>query len=349
MFQKTFFVTVKNIIQETKDTITLIFHPSPHLLSYQAGQFITLNLTLNNELLDRSYSLCTSPQTDPFPAITIKRVQGGKVSNYLNDNIKVGDQLEIKPVAGNFVLPPKQTNPFTAIFIAGGSGITPILSMIKALLYQKNKNTALLIYASRNTENIIYKKTLEVLERLHPSRLKVIHNLSQPHSSWNGLKGRLTIPILKQLIQTNALQQKEVHYFLCGPKGLMELAHDALEELNINPTYVHQERFYTPTKEPIVTQAKTVTFHYQNEKNVCNIAPGQNILDLALENAIDIPFSCNSGTCNSCKAKCIKGKVNMLEDEGLSEEERKQGYVLTCVGFPATPEVELVIEDQEDR
>ncbi|MEM7173856.1 MAG: ferredoxin--NADP reductase [Bacteroidota bacterium] len=346
MQSPSFSLTVKSIVQETQDTITLVFEKSPYLLNYQAGAFITLFIPIGEEVLHRSYSLSTCVATDDFPAITIKRIPKGKVSNYLHDEIKVGDSIKAKGPKGNFVLPKKIRSAYQAVYIAGGSGITPIFSMIKSLLYQHPDSQVFLIYANRNQSNIIYAQALKKLALTYASRIQVVHILSQPTPEWQGLSGRLTSTLIRDLLRDKIMLSRKTDYFLCGPEGLMDVAYATLRGEGVDVGKIHQEKFKVALpKKPSAQQAKSLVIHYEGVAHSCKILPGETILDVALDKGIDIPFSCSSGMCNTCRAKCIKGKVDMLADEGLDEEEREAGYVLTCVGFPATEEVVIEVED----
>lgn len=345
MSQQFFLLTVKAIVEETEDTKTFVFKRSSYLEHYKAGQFITLMIPVGREVLYRSYSLCTSVYTDLLPAITIKRIPGGRVSNYLNDYLQVGDRLEVLPVAGRFVLPEDINQCYSAVFIAGGSGITPIFSMIKALLHMSSDTNVLLIYANRDEKNIIYAKCLQELQAKYALRMQIIQVLSKPSNQWRGLSGRLTGPMLNKLIDTNIHAKGITYYFLCGPEGLMNLAYVTLIERGIGDSHICRERFtISLTEQEVVPVASKLTIYYEGERYVCEMEAEQTLLDVALENGIDIPFSCNSGLCNTCRAKCVKGKVSMLEDEGLTEAEVDQGYVLTCVGRAASDEVVIEVE-----
>ncbi len=344
MNQKSLLLTVKQVIKETPTTITIVFDVEPYSLKYRAGQFLTLIIPIGNEKFKRSYSLCTSPYTDALPAITIKRVLGGKVSNYLNDYIRVGDKLEVLPPSGNFVLPADIELLGWVGFIGGGSGITPLLSMIKAVLYQVPTCKVLLIYASRDEESIIYRKALSDLVDRYGCRIQVVHVLSRPLKTWQGLCGRLSVDVLLGLLK-EVVGDVHSHYFFCGPPGLMEMACTLLLDCGVDGKYLHKESFtkLVVPKKSFSSSCK-LTIHYEGEKYVCNVAQGDSLLDAALDNGVDIPFSCSSGICNTCRAKCTAGKVRMLEDEGLTEQELAQGYILTCVAHPTTEKVVIEVD-----
>lgn len=345
-------IPIKKIIQETSDTITLILDVPSYSWDYKAGQYISIGVTIAGERYYRSYSFSTSPYQDPQPAITIKRVKGGKVSNYLHDHIQAGSYLDCSGPQGNFTLESKPYEKSYFCFIAGGSGITPLFAMIKATLQQNPKAHLKLIYANRDELSIIYQEVLASLAQAHPTRLEITHILSQPKQTIKAQKGRLTPGMLRTLL---ANKYTSYHYFLCGPTGLMDLAKATLIAVGVEPTHIHSESFVTPTAKALpispIDQDELGcdaigTIHYQGETYTCDIAQGETLLDAALDQGIDIPYSCSSGMCNMCRVKCIAGKVHMLEDAGLSEEEKQENYVLTCVGYPATPKVTIAVEDE---
>lgn len=345
-------IPVKKIIQETPDTITLVLDVPPYSWDYKAGQHITIGVTIAGQRYYRSYSFATSPYQDPQPAITVKRVKGGKVSNYLHGHMQAGSHLDCSGPQGNFTLERKPYEKSYCCFIAGGSGITPLFSMIKTTLQQNPKAHLQLIYANRDEASIIYQEALASLAQAHPARLTITHVLSQPKHPNKAQKGRLTPSMLRTFLQNNDTSH---HYFLCGPTGLMDLAKATLIALGVDPTHIHSESFIIPTpKTPptsLIDQDQLGchaigTIHYQGDTYTCDIAPGETLLDAALDQGIDIPYSCSSGMCNMCRVKCIAGKVHMLEDTGLSEEEKQENYVLTCVGYPASPKVTIAVEDE---
>ena len=211
-------LTVKDITEETPDTKTIHFwHPIHETLSYISGQFLTLIPTIDGEKPRRSYSLSSSPKTDMSPAITVKRIPGGLVSNFICDQVKVGDAIEVIAPMGNFVLEADANQAKTYVFVGAGSGITPLMSMLKTILHGEPKSKIHLIYGSRFEDQIIFKKQLDALEASFGDRLHILHVISKPSASWPGLKGRInqasTVYYLKQEF---GLDIAKAHYFLCG-------------------------------------------------------------------------------------------------------------------------------------
>lgn len=347
MNSQSLYLTVKEVIQETDDTVSLVFELPDAPLDYEPGQFLTLVVQVNGELLHRAYSLATVPGVDVFPTITIKRVPGGRASNYLNDEISAGSVLEIQKPAGRFTLSYHPENHRHLIFIGGGSGITPLMSMLKAALHKEPSTVVSLLYSNRDQDSIIYKDELTQLENLYGDRLNVVHVLTRPLAGWEGYTGRITSEGLKEILNTlPSFDQNSIEYLVCGPEGLMNVALGTLEEMGVEGDRIHKESFYSSTEnvaeEPIVE--REIMIHFEGETTKVNVGPDETILDAGLDAGIDLPYSCSTGMCNVCVAKCVKGKVHMTEEEGLTDEEVEEGFILTCVAHPLTDDVELDVE-----
>jgi ring-1,2-phenylacetyl-CoA epoxidase subunit PaaE len=350
---KYFHLTVKEITQETADTVTISFwQPIHQSVSYKAGQFITLIIEIDGQKYRRSYSMSSSPREASL-AITVKKVKGGLVSNYLADHIKVGDALEVMEPMGHFVAEPNAEFARNIVLFGAGSGITPLMAIIKTLLPAEPKSKIYLVYGSRNEEDIIFKKQLDDLELLHKNRLKVIHVLTKPSYTWIGYKTRINqasvVTFLKQEIAINI---PEGEYYLCGPEGMMEQVGNALKLFNVPSENIHKEHFaeshskivHEFDNEDTNIKDQTVTIKYEGKEYSLLVKAHETILEAALNNDIDLPYSCQAGMCTACMGRCVAGKINMDEEDGLTDNEIKQGYVLTCVSHPATSGVVIEVE-----
>lgn len=346
---------VREVIRETADSISIVFdHPADKKIAYTPGQFFTLIPTVEGKKVRRAYSVCTSPYTDAYPAVTVKRVSGGLVSNFLNDQLKAGDVLEVMEPMGHFTVTPDASNSRHIILLGGGSGITPLMSIAKSILAQEPNSRVSLVYANRDLESIIFRQELEKLQQAHGSRFTLVHVLDNPPAGWTGPSGLLTPANLPQLLAQlpqGGAEQKE--YFVCGPEGLMICVDQTLKALNVPKEQVHKESFVAGTAEKPATAAapasegdsktREVTVILDGEEFKFSVKPDKSILETALELNIDLPYSCQSGLCTACRGKCISGKVKLVEDEGLSDAEKEEGYVLTCVGHPITDGVIIEI------
>lgn len=351
---KHFHLKVKEVIQETPEAVTIAFwHPLSEMIKYQAGQFLTLLLTIDGEKVRRSYSMSSSPHTDTAPAVTIKRVPGGLVSNWLVDKVKVGDSIEVLEPTGHFMVQPDARNARTVVLIGAGSGITPLISIAKSILKIEAESRVILLYGNRDENTIIFKSKLDELGEQYGERLEVKYTLSQPLNGWTGYTGRLNQShILRLLEEIKGLTPTQADYFLCGPDGLMDEAKNALSILRVPAERIHKESFVTATTHHPVHEieddgslkTQEVTVLYEGSEYKFMVEPHQTILEAALELDIDLPYSCQAGMCTACMGKCTSGKVQLDEEDGLTKAELAAGFILTCVAHPLSKDVVVEIE-----
>lgn len=342
-------LTVKEIKKETADCVSISFNIPADLtetFSYTQGQYITLKTNIDSAEIRRSYSLCSSPLSSDF-RIAIKKVSDGLFSSYANDTLKVGDSLDVAAPNGKFFSQLDKTNSKKYIAIAAGSGITPILSIIKTTLQAEPNSEFILVYGNKNTSSIIFKEELEALKNKHLGRLQLIHILSREKTDAPVSSGRIDaekLHQLKKLIDWKTLDE----CFVCGPEEMILATKDFLENVGIDKKKIHFELFTTTTKtqrkkvEVINTQAKSkITIKADGRTFDVEIGfdDDKSILDAALQNGADLPFACKGGVCCTCKAKLIEGNVEMDVVWGLEHEELEQGFILTCQAHPTTEKV----------
>ncbi|HEX5168409.1 MAG TPA: ferredoxin--NADP reductase [Cyclobacteriaceae bacterium] len=346
---------VKNIIQETKDAISIVFeHPASGKMKYRAGQFLTLIIPLQGKEIRRAYSLCTSPHVDDDLAVTVKRVENGLISNWLPDHLKVGDDVKIMEPMGQFTTDYDPVNKRHVVMFAGGSGITPMMSLIKSLLSQEPESIVSLIYCNRDIESIIFKDELARLETTFQGRLHVIYILDNAPMNWQGYSGLLNPEMLEKLFERIPdWGMKNTTFLMCGPEGMMKNVETLLGQHNIPKENIFKESFVQGTidketkKEGAAAEGgqkeREVTIRYDGKEYKIMVPPNKAILETALDAGIDLPYSCQSGLCTACRGRALSGKVKLDEEEGLSASERAEGYVLTCVGHPLTDDVVIEI------
>ena len=340
---------VRDIVKETEDAISIYFNNPSERLKYNSGQFLTLIAEINGQKVRRAYSLCTSEMVDEYPAVTVKRVEGGLMSNYLNNHLKVGDTVEIMEPMGTFTTEYQTDNKRHFILFGGGSGITPMMSIIKSTMHAEPNSVASLIYANRNENTIIFKDQFEALKEKYPDRLRVVHVLDNAPLQWQGPSGLLNPGMLKNIFKgIPDWGVENTTYLMCGPEGMMNNVTEILNELQVPQASIFKESFVTGTthkkdagSDEVTSQ--TVTILYDGEEFEVEVSPDTTILEAALDGGHDLPYSCQSGLCTACRGKCLSGKVKMDEDEGLSESELDDGYVLPCVGHPLTGDVKIEI------
>ncbi len=351
---KSYFLQVKEVIKETADTITITFwHPLNEQIKYKAGQFITLIVPADEgKKVRRSYSMSTSPVTDTAVGVTVKRVQGGLVSNYLNDRVKAGDFIEVLEPMGHFCLEPDASLQRHIVLIGAGSGVTPLVSIAKTILKAEPNSRVSLIYGNRTEESIIFKNLLDTLESNYPGRFSVRHILSQPSSTWVGDKGRINQANVIQYMKEVEVDFAQDIFFMCGPVGMMAEVSKVFELFDVSADRIFQEKFNAPMLDEAAkvdlpeegAKTQTVKVLYEGETHEFVVEPHQTILEAALELDIDLPYSCQAGMCTACLGKCIEGEVKMDEEDGLTEKEIKNGFILTSVTRPASSGVVIEIE-----
>lgn len=346
-------LTIKEVVQETADAVSLVFEePENGKLNYKPGQFITLILTVDGKKIRRAYSLSSSSYLGENPTVTIKRVEGGMMSNHINSNLKSGDKIEIMEPMGSFTTEISSDNKRHVLLVGGGSGVTPLMSIAKSILSEEGNSKVSLIYANQNEQSVIFADRIKKLKADNPDRFGVIDFLENPPSDWSGYTGRLDISKLKSAISDLADDNySDVSYFTCGPEPMMNIVMDTLSEMGIADDKKHKESFVagnTSPKEIIAEDAQflgdtEVTIILDGEEHKYTVSPKSTILESGLDQNLDMPYSCQSGLCTACRGKCLSGKIKMDEEDGLSDEEKAEGYVLLCVGHPMTDDVVVEI------
>lgn len=349
-------LTVKEIIQETPDTISIVFEqPSQNPVQYKSGQFLTLIAPVNGKEVRRAYSLCSSPFVDKDLAVTVKRVDGGLLSNDLADNLKAGQKIRVMEPMGQFTTEYSRERKRHLVMFAGGSGITPMMSIIKSILTQEPESIVSLIYCNRDIDSIIFRDALDQMQTRDEGRLHVIHVLDNAPMNWQGYSGLLNHEMLTKLFErVPDWGMTNTTYLMCGPEGMMKNVESLLAMRHIPKDKIFKESFVQgildkdQKKEEVVVGAeesktREVTIRYDGQEYKVMVPPDKGILESALDQGIDLPYSCQSGLCTACRGKALSGKVKLDEEEGLSQSERDEGYVLTCVGHPLTDDVVIEI------
>lgn len=346
---------INEIIKETPDAISICFAQPEQAFSYRSGQFLTLACTIDGKEERRCYSLSSSPYVNNHLSVTIKRVKGGKVSNYLIDNLKIGDKIEVLPPAGNFYCEPKDFSR-QIVLIGGGSGITPLFSIIKSVLTQEPSSIVLLIYVNVNREQTIFYEALQSWADQFPSRFRILYHWSDEKKNNSSNSGffsklfkkknahRINPNRLKRIFDELEIKKEFPHeFYLCGPQGLMKMANTTLQKAGFSKQVIYKESFCATneTENPSAksTQDYPIKILLKGKEHQLKAVAGQPILFSGLESGLELPYSCQSGNCTSCTAKCISGTVAMSTKEGLTRVQIENGYVLTCVGYAHSDDV----------
>lgn len=345
---------VAEVHQETPECIVVGFQVPPELrqeFAFQHGQYVTLKLTVDGEELRRSYSICSSPLEQEQFRIAVKKVPNGRASTQLVEKLKPGMRIEVMSPMGNFTtaLDPMKERQFVAF--AAGSGITPILSILKTVLRSEPKSSFRLFYGNTDVDRIIFRQRLEELKAHHGERLGVFHILSKGVDEDKLFNGRITTEKAVELVKRFVTDRNDNEYFICGPEQMMVNVSEALERLGVDKRRIHIELFGTP----VSTEAKKETTHATStaftgvadvkvvldgrEHELKVKANGDAVLDVALDAGLDVPFACKGAVCCTCKARVVEGQVEMEMNYALTDEEVADGYVLTCQTHPRSPRV----------
>lgn len=346
---------VVKIQRETDDAVSVYFEVAPEFKSefnYKPGQYITIEQEINGETVRRAYSLCTSPFTDTIPAVTVKRVDGGIMSNWVNSSLKEGTNIQILAPEGRFT-PTLDPNAKKHYFLfAGGSGITPNMSILKSVLTQEPNSVVTLIYANRNKKTVIFKDQLEALVSQYGSRLEIVHVYDSPGLFSSTPKGPIKADLAAKLFTKHRRAGYTAEAFICGPGGMMDAVKDGLKNCSIADDAVHVEYFIAPTSNNqannnvVATPTESVTeteveMKLNGELHTFYVGPRKTILAGAQDAGLDPPYSCEAGICSTCMAKVTEGSVKMIENNILTKKEVDAGFVLTCQAICTSPKVKV--------
>ncbi len=327
-----FIVRLASITQQTPDAKTLRFIVQDgRTLNARPGQFLTFSFLFDGKKAVRSYSICSSPARSGYVEITPKRVSQGCVSVFLNDRAAIGMTVEASGPFGHFCLDGNKHR--NVVLLAAGSGITPMIAMLRYIDDLCLDTTATLLYCVRTTSDIMFESELEQLRsRLKNFQYHVL--LSKPHAEWSGPRGHVNQEFIKDAVKDLVLPD----FFLCGPPPFMDASRLILIGLGVHPDRIRQESFgaVVPKTAPADSLAaeEGVMVEFGRSGKRCTVRKGQTLLEAAEEHGVAIPSSCRQGQCGTCKTRLLEGDVRMDAEEGLDPDSRAQGFVLTCVGRP---------------
>ncbi len=342
-------LTIKEVVPIAKEAVNLVFEKPDGAFDYQPGQFITIIDTVNGEKIRRAYSLCSTPFLDEHPAVTVKRVPDGRMSNHINSNYKAGQQVEIMKPMGMFTTTFDPSANRKTVFFGGGSGITPLMSLIRTILAKEPNSHVTLVYGNRSEAYIIFKDLLAEMADQYSDRLQVIHILEDDPTGFAAIKGRPSPGIISDLITEKRLTDSE--FYICGPQPMMDVTKEGLVLAGVKEASIRMESFEagkTSPKELIDTPTSStgvseVTILLDGEEYMVPVKMNNAILETAMDQGLDMPYSCQSGLCTACRGKCTEGNISIDEAEGLSQDELDQGYRLLCIGKPLTDKVRVEI------
>lgn len=345
---------VKEVKKETSDCVSVLFDVPETIkeeFSFTQGQSLTMRTMINGEEVRRTYSICSSPFEKQLK-VAVKKVEAGAFSIFANENLKAGDVLEVMPPIGHFYTPLEASNKKNYVGFAAGSGITPLLSIIKTTLATEPDSTFTLVYGNKTRASIIFFEDLEGLKNKYINRFNLIHILSREKTDADLNFGRISKEKCNDLF-SKLLDVKSVdEFFICGPEDMIFSVKDFLESKAVPEKKIHFELFTTPgQKKPGVVSHESLATTEGPESNITVRLDGRSfdftiplssdtsILDAAMQQGADVPYACKGGVCCTCKARLLEGEVKMDVHWGLEEEEIEQGFILTCQSHPVTEKV----------
>lgn len=345
-------LTVREVHRETHDCVSITFEVPEQLkeaFRFLQGQYITLKTKIGGEEVRRSYSICSSPLDNEL-RVAVKKVPNGVFSTYANELLKAGDSLEVMPPMGKFFTPLLSSQKKNYVGFAAGSGITPLLSIIKTTLQTEKESTFTLVYGNRNRHSIIFRETLEALKNKYMNRFRLIHILSRETTDTPLNSGRIDADKCLTLCDKTIDLQRTDEFFLCGPEEMIFSVKNVLEEKGVAAQKIHFELFTTAGQQnKKIQQLETETDKGPKSKITVKLdgisfdfelsQKGEAILDAALKQGADLPYACKGGVCCTCRAKLVEGQVDMEVNYGLEPDEIEQGFILTCQSHPKSEHV----------
>jgi len=362
---KFYSLTIADIRPETDSAICLSFNIPEELketFTFTPGQFLTLQASIDGEDVRRCYSICSGVDEAQL-SVAIKRVEEGAFSNFANDNFKVGDSIEVMAPQGDFTLKTLDSqNSKNYMLLAAGSGITPILSLIKSILGREPNSQITLVYGNQKTLTMMFKEELSFIKNRYLTRFNWVNIMSQEDQGADLLNGRIDNKKGYQLQKQKVIDINTTdEAFICGPESMISEVSRGFRIEGLAEDQIHYELFASSSEDAqlVLDKAKNrvqeygenrtskVTVEADGRSNTFDLASvGANILDAGMANGVELPYSCKAGVCSTCKAKLIKGQVDMDISHGLEQHEIDAGYILTCQSHPISDEVVVSFDER---
>jgi len=341
-------VHIQEIKQETADAVSVVFKIPENLkadFKFTAGQYATLQTEIKGEPVRRAYSICSTPESGEI-RVAIKKVEKGVFSTYATSELKVGDAIEIAAPEGRFLLNSEADKNY--IGFAAGSGITPILSMLKSVLQTETTSTFTLVYGNKAVKDTLFFEELAALKETYSERLK-LHYIFSRENVKNSLRGRIDGNVTNYFVKNMYKETSFDAAFLCGPEEMIKEVSKTLEKNKIAKENIHFELFTVAVDEDKVAQVKEgttkITVLLDDEESTFTMSQTDDILAANLRNNIDAPYSCQGGVCSSCLARVTEGKAVMVKNSILTDGELEEGLILTCQAHPTTPTITIDFDD----
>ncbi len=343
-------LTISDITRQTEHCVTLTFDVPNNLkqdYTFKAGQYITLKTTINDAEVRRDYSLCASPSSGKL-TVAVKEVENGTFSKHANHNLKTGDTLEVAKPQGRFIFEPKPNEERTIAAFAAGSGITPILSIAKTVLIEEPKSHFVLVFGNKTLKDTIFLEELLALHHQFKERFYIQFLYSQSQEE-NALFGRIEKSTVNLIVKNKYKHVTIDDFYLCGPEAMINTVKEVLIENSISENNIHFELFKASTDATTTVATgegnTQITVTVDDESETFIMSQKQTVLEAALKQDLDAPYSCQGGICSSCVARITEGKATMRQNNILTDGEVAEGLILTCQAQPTTPTLAVDYDD----
>lgn len=343
-------LTIKEVKRETATAVSILFNVPQELkanYSFVAGQYVTIKLTLDGREIRRAYSICSSPESGEL-RIAVKAVKNGAFSQFANTKLKAGDTLEVGTPEGNFIFEPQADRQKNYAAFVSGSGITPVLSIIKSVLISEPKSTFVLVYGNKSPEETIFHHDLHELHQQFVGRLYMHYVYSQAKVD-ESLFGRIEKSTVNFVLNNKHKELSFDKFYLCGPEAMINTVSGVLKENNVKDSAIKFELFTSSTQENTISESleghSKITVMVDDEETSFEMSQKQTILDAALKQGIDAPYSCQGGICSSCIARVTEGTAEMTKNSILTDKEIASGLILTCQAHPTSATLTVDYDD----
>jgi len=343
-------LTIKDIKKETANAVSISFNVPGNLkdiFSFKAGQYITLKTEIAGNEIRRDYSLCSSPKNGELK-VAVKAVENGTFSAYANNSLKVGDVLEVAPPKGRFIFEPNDSKTKNIAAFAAGSGITPVISIIKCALEEEVYSKVILVFGNKTIEDTMFLNELLELQHAYKDRFSIPFVFSQADEN-AAIFGRIETSTVNYVMKNKHKHIDVDAFYLCGPEAMIHTVKDVLTEHNIDERRIHFELFKAAKPEVSETPASDgrtkITVIIDEESTTFEMSAKQTILEAALDEDLDAPYSCQGGICSSCLARLKEGEAVMRQNNILTDSELAEGLILTCQAHPTTSTVYVDYDD----
>jgi len=344
-------LSIKDIHKETDKCVTISFNVPLELqdkFTFKAGQYLTLKTMINREEVRRDYSICSAPKSGELK-VAVKELANGTFSKFANRLLKVNDVLEVALPNGRFIFEPSEKKERTIVAFAAGSGITPIMGIAKTILSQEPKSTFVLIYGNKTPKDTIFFNEILELHHNYLDRFNLQFVFSQSDED-NALFGRIEKSTVNFIVKNKYKHIDIDDFYLCGPEQMINTVKDVLIENEISEDNIHFELFTSIKKEGVANDLLSdgntkITVIVDDEETTFEMSPKKSVLESALDENIDAPYSCKGGICSSCIARIKEGEATMQQNNILTENEVAEGLILTCQAHPTSPTIVVDYDD----